>query len=406
MASVRERVSTGGETTFQVLYRHGGKQSSKTFVVKKKAHLFAGLVDDKGPDRALQLIADDLPDDRLTVAQLAEQWLAWKARPGEVTARTLTDYRRDVDNWIVPWFGHRAAEVVDEADVQRWVDHMAAKPLAPKSVADRHMLLNSMFNYGRARSRRLVTHNPCEETELPKPGKKRPKGTTVLEWRSILAAAHERNPAAEDLIRYLGTVGWRFSEATALPVRCVEVRRGGVVWVDMTQVFRMVDNRQVLCPETAKSFAGFRNVPVPSEETGTMLLRRIVGKGPEDFVFTNSRGGHWNQQTFLRETWPGILTDAGLWRGPGKSPTPHWLRHMAAAVLIAGGADVLELQRYLGHEDIKTTTGTYGGQMGGLPTLVLDQVNEILGGRGTSGHVVLGEVVGELSPAGSSDTAG
>ena len=70
------------------------------------------------------------------------------------------------------------ADVTDEADVQKWVEHMAGK-LAPKSVADRHMLLHAMFAYGRAKSRGLVSHNPCLETELPTRMRKPPTGTTV-----------------------------------------------------------------------------------------------------------------------------------------------------------------------------------------------------------------------------------
>lgn len=111
-------------------------------------------------------------------------------------------------------------------------------------------------------------------------------------------------------------------------------------------------------PEAAKSFAAFRKVPVPSHDTADMLLRRIAAKGPNDLVFTNRRGRPWNQQTFLRDTWPAILTDAGLWSGPRKSPTPHWLRHMAVAVLAAGGASAHDIYRYLGHEVVRTTIGT------------------------------------------------
>lgn len=396
MASVRERAGKNGETSFQVLFRHGGKQPSKTFTSRRAAEDFARNVETRGPDRALKILAEDEGEQvhGVTVAQLADKWLAWKGaatRQRKVTARTLADYRRDVDNWVIPWHGHRAAEAIDEADVQRWVDHMSLT-LSPKSVGDRHMLLHSMYKFGCARSRQLVTHNPCEETELPEPSKKRPKGTTVVEWRAICAAAHERNPDAEDLIQYLGTVGWRWSEGAALAVRAVEVRRGGVVWVDMTQVFRMIDNRQTLVPDASKSFAGFRCVPVPNDDTAAVLLRRCVGKAPSDLVFTNSRGNRWNQQTFLRETWPRILTDAGLWSGPNVSPTPHWLRHMAVAVLFAAGASAQEVQRYIGHEDLSTTIGTYGGMLGGLSTDVIDRANEILRGLGTSGHVVLGEV--------------
>lgn len=404
MASIRERTTKAGLTTWNVLYRHGKKQSSMTFTTEKAAEDFKTLVDILGPDRALLSLAGDQADDRLTVDELAAKFLEWKAR--DVTERTMSDYRRDHENWISPWLGHRAAELIDEADVQEWVDHMATK-LAPKSVAGRHMLLYSMYQYGKAKSRRLVTHNPCLETELPRAGRKRPKGTTVAQWRAILDVAAERNPGAHDLILFLGSVGWRFSEGIALPVGNVDQRGDGSVWVDMTQVFRVVDNRQVLTPDAAKSYAGFRRVPVPSSAAAEMLLRRCVGKGPGDFVFTNSRGNHWNQQTFLRDTWPGLLERAELWQGPRKSPTPHWLRHMAVGVLAAAGADAMTIQRYVGHENISTTVGTYGGMIGGVAQDVLAKADRILSGQGPKGMIVVGEVVrGEIAGPGPAELTG
>ncbi|MAE64173.1 MAG: hypothetical protein CMJ18_07840 [Phycisphaeraceae bacterium] len=386
MASVRERVTKSGERTWAVLYRHGNRQTSRTFGDARSAEKFRKLVEAMGPDRALtELLTDDQPQG-VTVDELAAGYLEWQE--SRVTQRTLNDYRRDYGNWIKPWFGHRAASSIDEADVQKWVDHMA-KTLAPKSVADRHMVLHSIFKWGKAKTRRLVDDNPCTETEMPRAAKKPPKGTTVPEWRAMLGAAEDRNPDARDLILFLGSLGWRWSEAAALAVRDIE-DDGEAMHVNVTRVFRVIDNGQVLVEDAAKSWAGFRRVPVPNSEARTMLRRRIVGKAPGDYVFTNSRGGYWRQNTFLRNTWPGILEAADLGE---RKPTPHWLRHMAVAVLAAGGATAIEIQRYIGHEDISTTIGTYGGMIGGLNADVLTNVDRILSGQGPRGHVVSGEVV-------------
>ncbi|MGZ4518931.1 MAG: tyrosine-type recombinase/integrase [Mycobacteriaceae bacterium] len=394
MASMRERSSGASETTWQVLYRHGGKQASKTFRDPKKAEKFRALVDLIGPDKAwAEITGGGLPSG-LTVAQLAAQFLEHKARPGGVTPRTLADYRRDIANYVEPWFGHRAAESLDEADVQKWVDHMA-KTLAPKSVADRHMLLHSMYQYGKAKSRRLVTHNPCLETELPKATKKPPKGTRVTEWRAILRAAAERNPDAHDLILFMGSIGWRWSEAAALCVDAVE-DDGTHVWVDVVRVFRIIDNRQVLVDGAAKSEAGFRRSRLP-REAGAMVRRRIVGKGPGDFVFTNSRGGHWNQNTFLRDTWPGLLKAAKVGSATRK-PTPHWMRHMAVGVMARAGVPMHEIQRIIGHESVDTTNGTYGSMVTTLNSHALTNMDAILAGLNAPGEVVVGQVVGEISP--------
>ena len=403
MASIRERVSTGGETTYQVLYRHGSKQRSQTFVTVDAAGNFAQLVTILGPDRALRALEEDERDERMTVAELAARFLDWKAR--DVTVRTMADYRRDVANWIEPWFGHRVAEVVDEGDVQEWVDHMAAK-LAPKSVADRHMLLHSMYQFGKAKTRRLVTHNPCLETDLPSRGKRKPpKGTTTVEFRAIRAAAQLRNPDAADVILFLGETGWRFSEATALDVRDVE-DDGTDVWVNMTRVFRLDENgRQYIAEDEAKSEAGFRRIRM-FPDTAAMLRRRVVGRGPGALVFTNSRGRQWNQNTFLRETWPKIIADAGV-ATEKRRPTPHWLRHMHVAVLAAVPVPMHEIQRRIGHEHYSTTVDVYGGLIGDISDDAIEKAAALMSGRRSApgvapvvqGHVVesiVEAVLGEL----------
>lgn len=378
MASIRERESKSGERTWAVLFRHGGRQTSMTFTAVGPARKFKSLVDNFGADEAMATLSNK-PETGTTVAELAEEFLTWKAR--DVTPRTAEQYRRDVGNWIVPWFGHRVAEGVDESDVQKWVDHMADR-LSPKSVADRHMLLHAMYDYGRAKSRRLVAQNPCLETDLPRRKKKPPKSLRVPEVRVLLDAAAKRNPDARDLIEFLAETGWRFSEAIALPVSAVE-QVGDDVWVTVVQTFQIIENRQVLVPDQAKSWAAFRRIRLLPASAAT-VVRRIVGRAPGDLVLTNSRGRPWNQNTFLRDTWPGLLKHAGLWQGVGQSPTPHWLRHMHVAVLVASGAQMPEIQRRIGHESIKTTIDVYGGMIGGLSDSSLASAAAIMTGAEAS----------------------
>ena len=379
MASIRQRTSRAGNHTWAVLFRHGSRQTSLTFETEKTAEVFKGLVDLLGPDRAIESLRIETPDVRVTVDELATRFLEWKSR--DVTARTMTDYRRDYANWIKPWFGHRAAESIDEGDVQRLVDHMACR-LSPKSVADRHMLLHAMFQFGKAKSRKLVAHNPCLETELPRRVRKPPKGTTVAEFAALVASAEKRNLDAHDLIVFLGETGWRFSEGTALNVGNVEDDGDGL-WVTVGQVFRLDGSgRQVLSVDEAKSYAGFRRIRL-FPASAAVVRRRLADKSSGDLVFTNSRGRPWNQNTFLRETWPRIVAAAGL---GDRKPTPHWLRHMHVAVLSAAGAPPQEIQRRIGHESIQTTINVYGGMIGDVSDHVMDRAKAIMeGGRGALG---------------------
>ena len=394
MASIRERTGRTGETTYAVLFRLGKRQRSQTFRTPKAAADFAALVDILGPSKALETLAARENGAGLTVDELAERFFAWKE--SDVDPRTIRDYRRDYGNWIKRPLGSRVADTVDELDVQNWVDSMRDR-LEPKSIADRHMLLHSMFKFGVARTRRLVEHNPCTETQLPKRVKKPAKGFTLAEWAAIRTAAQQVNPDAADLLLFMVATSWRWSEASALKVRGVEEyadERG--VWHMYVSMDRVARGGKAV-EDSAKSYAAFRRAKVPGS-VAAMIRRRMVGLGTDDLVFTNTAGRKWYQQNFLNRTWTKILAEAGVEPyANGKRKTPHGLRHTHVAMLDRAGASLPEMQRRVGHEDIQTTINVYGGMIDDIADDVLGRVDAMLSApESVRGEIVGGTVVPEL----------
>lgn len=386
MASIRERVSKQGEKTWAVLYRIDGKQSSLTFTSLDKAEWFRSLADLLGPARALAELQGEQAD-AVTLDSVAERFFEWKAR--DVTERTIADYRRDYTNWIQPHLGHRRISAIDERDVQNLVDHMR-KTLDPKSVADRHMVLHSIYKWASAKTRRIVDHNPCTETELPRRKRKAPKGLTVEEFQMLHSAALRTDQDAADLILFLVSTGWRWSEATALTVRGIEEWGDGTMFVTVQRVFRRDDkSKMVAVEDAAKSSAGQRRIKVNPVCAGT-IRRRIIGKGSNDLVFTNGAGRKWYQTNFLNRTWPRILAESGMER----RPTPHWLRHThVAAMNRTGEVSLPELQRRLGHESIQTTINVYGRTIDDVSDHALESFDTIMFGPPViSGQVITGEL--------------
>lgn len=397
MASVRKRTNKAGRVTYAVLFRHGGKQSSMTFETAKHADDFKTLVDILGPDRALaEVSAGEV--DAPTLDELAEQFFEWKAARRDVTARTLADYRRDYTNWISPHLGHRHATAINESDVQRLVDHMAQR-LEPKSVADRHMVVHSIYKWASARTRRLVDHNPCLETEMPKRRRKPPKGATINEWLAIYEAAQRVNPDAADLLLFIVATGWRWSEAAALTPASIEewTDETGreVMYATVGRVFRRDESsRQVLVEDEAKSDASLRPVKVPAA-AAAMVHRRMVGKGPSDLIFTNPQGRKWYQTNFLNRNWPRILEAAGI----DRPITPHWLRHTHVMLLNRTKlVSMPEIQRRLGHESIQTTINVYGRTIDDVSNDALDALDALLLGnrQAIEGVVLPGELVADV----------
>lgn len=76
---------TGGREVWAVLFRHGGKQTSKAFDTEPDAADFKALVDRFGPERTLRYHAEENPERQAgtTLDQLYELWIADK--DGDVT---------------------------------------------------------------------------------------------------------------------------------------------------------------------------------------------------------------------------------------------------------------------------------------------------------------------------------
>lgn len=384
MASIRENETKRGTSTWTVLYRRGKTQTGLTFDRRRDAIRFQALIHALGAERAEAEHHAQMAGG-ITVDDLAASYFAWRAP--DVTPRTLKDNRRDYDNWIRPTLGHRRADAIDERDVQQWVDGMRGR-LDPKTIGDRHGLLHAIYRYGVARTRRLVDHDPCGETDLPKRSRKPPKGVTVAEYRALHEAARTIDPDAADLIEFLYLTGWRWSEATALAVRDVDDWAGEGVWVSVSRVHRRDEhNRVTIAEDEAKSEDSKRRTQVPATLAAT-IRRRLVGRGPDDLVFTNAHGVRWYANNFGPRVWRPAVELAGLER----QPTPHWLRHgHVAALNRTGRVSMADLARRLGHASVETTFKTYGRLIQDVSADALEALDVLVHSPTVAGEVVSGE---------------
>lgn len=388
MASIRERTSAGA-TTYQVLFRHGEKQASKSFTDRKSAQRFVARIDLDGVDAALASL-EPPKDAGILLDRLAELWFDKRegdVKAGSLTPRVLTGYRRDYANWISPYLGKMPAVSIDEMRVQEWIDRIKVKPgSSAKSVGDRHAILHGIFKWASDPRRGLLPQgcNPCIGTELPKKEKKPPKGLRLPELHALTATARRIDPDAADAIDFIAGTGWRMGETVALTVGQVD-DDGTDVFVMMSRVWR----REVGFTEGAKSGAGYRRLRVLGPAVG-VLRRRVVGKAPGDLVFLTKNGRPWGELNFRNNYFNPIAEAAGL--TGDRRPTPHWVRHSHVLVCHAAGMSMAEIQRRIGHEDIKMTINTYGRLIEDMGADVAARLDALLT-PGALPTVVRGEIV-------------
>ncbi|WP_433784652.1 tyrosine-type recombinase/integrase [Actinomycetospora sp. CA-101289] len=275
---------------------------------------------------------------RLLTGEWARDWLAAQ---GHLTPSTYDRYRGAIENYIVPRWATTRLSSVRHAEVQKWVTQLGAT-LSPSSVDKVHRVFSQVMAWAVTDDR--ITKNPAAGIRIRRPAL---PDHRYLDHASVALLAKACENYAP-LVRLLAYTGLRWGEAAALRVRRVDLgRRRLAVAESVTEVSgRLVWG-------APKSHAR-RTVPLPRFLVSD-LEPLVEGKSADDLVFTAPAGGVLRGRNFRRNTFdPAVrlVGPAGF--------HPHELRHTAASLAIASGADVKVVQQMLGHKTATLTLDLYG----------------------------------------------
>jgi len=149
------------------------------------------------------------------------------------------------------------------------------------------------------------------------------------------------------VVLFLAYTGVRFGEMAALRVGRLDLmRRRATIAESVTLV------RGVQTWGTPKGHER-REVPIPRFLVDD-LAAHVAGREPGALVFTAVKGGALRAQGFQRTVLTETAASLGL-----KGLHPHALRHTAASLAIASGANVKVVQM-LGHKSATMTLDLYG----------------------------------------------
>jgi len=335
MASVSRWVATNGQVSYVARYRTpDGASRKRAFRLKRDADAFLKEVE------STKLAGDyvDRGMSAVTMGAWASKWLETKT---SLAASTRARYE-DIDcKWIQPRWGTVPLGRVTHEDIQEW---LAGLPLAPASVRKVHRNLSQILDFA-VRSRRLA-RNPAEGVDLPRVASKSRRYLTDAQV-DVLA-----NAVGDDwrlVVLVLAYTGLRFGELAALRVRDIDLkRRRANILASYSPV-----NGQMVLSDTKGHQA--REVPIPGFLVAELALH-LASKSLECLAFTGPRGAILRAQT-LQQT---VLPKASKLLGVDPPLTPHELRHTAASLAIASGADVKVVQQMLGHKSATMTLDLYG----------------------------------------------
>ena len=186
----------------------------------------------------------------------------------------------------------------------------------------------------------LIKENPIEKIEHPKIGLKIPTTLTTSEIDKLIkkVSLNKNNGLRnETIIEILYSCGLRVSELINLKVSDLFLRESIIKILGK-------GNKERFIPISSIA----KNLVLKYINEVRSLLN--IKKGFEDTLFINNRGKKLSRVMIYL-----ILNNAAIESGINKKISPHVLRHSFATHLIENGADIISIQKMMGHENIITT---------------------------------------------------
>ncbi len=353
MASIEKRPRRDGRTSWRAHYRTpSGDQRNKTFDRKADAERFLASVENS---RVAGTFVDPALS-RLTVGEWTKKWLQGQTH---IKATTYERYEGVIRKHIDPAWAQVKLSSVSHSDVQAWVAKLTPTQ-SPASVRKIHRVLSLILDMAVKDGR--LARNVAQKVNLPRPIKRERRYLTHVQVENLAhSCGYPAEPSKHSnldtrtnemyrlVVLFLAYTGVRFGEMAALKVKRLDLtRRRAVIAESVTPV-----QGQGLVWGTPKSHQ-HREVAIPSFLIAN-LAAHVAGKEPDDLVFGGIRNGQPLRVSTFRSAFSAAAAAIGI---PGLHP--HELRHTAASLAIASGADVKVVQKMLGHASATMTLDTYG----------------------------------------------
>jgi integrase len=365
--SIEKRISRGTVRYYARYRQPDGAQRTKVFSRKVDAERFLTTVE----SAKLHGTYVDPSRGRITLGEWADTWLDAQTH---LKPSTHERYAGILRAHVMPRWRRVPLAAISHAQVQAWISDLATKHSAA-TVRKVHGVLLRVLALA-VKDHRL-TSNPAADVNLPRIVHSERQYLTHQQVAALAdACADPLNPSKHRrltersndtyrlIVLFLSYTGVRFGEMAALRVEQLDLdRRRAAIVRSVTPV----QGRGLVwgTPKTHER----RDVPVPRFLVAE-LAEHIKDRAPDDLVFPAARSGGPIRVAVFRI---GAFDDAAERIGV-PDLRPHDLRHTAASLAIAAGADVKVVQQMLGHASAAMTLDRYGHLFGDR----LDEVADAL----------------------------
>ena len=280
------------------------------------------------------------PQQAASQATVGKQYAAWIRTKRGLSAGHIGNYESKWRIHVAPEWEDRQLSDVRHSEVAGWVAEKAART-SPSVARQALQILSGVFAL--AVRDGLVIADPTAGVSVKMPARRQGRPLTQQQIHELAEACGPDGIA----VRTLAFTGLRWGELAGLRVRDLDVPRARLT------VSRSVGERGGVLAVGDTKTGKAREVGVPPA-----LLAELVaaagGRGPDEPLLPAARGGLRRHSRFYKR-FQDATAQVGL-----DGLRPHDLRHTAASLAIASGADVKVVQRMLGHASATLSLDLYG----------------------------------------------
>ena len=230
---------------------------------------------------------------------------------------------------------------VEEYMIERYLVHLLEKRHKKSSQARELSGIKSFFNYLLLTDK--IESSPAEFISAPKSSRTLPDILSIDEVERIISSVDistDKGLRDRAMLELMYSCGLRVTELISLKLSDLFFGEGYIRVLGKGNKQRLVPIGRV-AQEYVMSYLDVRKEENSSSKTKT--------KGEQTLFLSNRRTGLTRVMVF------NIIRQASELAGITKSVSPHTFRHSFATHLLAGGANIRQVQDMLGHENITTT---------------------------------------------------
>ncbi|MDR1391161.1 MAG: site-specific tyrosine recombinase XerD [Holosporales bacterium] len=252
-----------------------------------------------------------------------------------LSLQSVSAYKSDIKNFLK--FTDDRIEV-SKIDIQNYIEYLRSQNSKQSSIMRSISALRQFFAF--LIDDKIISENPMLNIKLKSKNKPIPKTLSEKEIELLLSYFDSKTDARlEAMLHILYGAGLRVSELVSLTMDSIVQDEDSKRYVLLV---RGKGDKERVVPLNELAVAAIKNY----------LTTKIERPKFSKYVFpSNSKKGHLTRQGFAKLL-KKMAVEIGI---PISKISPHVIRHAFATHLLSHGADLMSIQKLLGHKDISTT---------------------------------------------------